>query len=94
MAVEEDIVFPLLETASPRSPAIAEVRGEHEVIRRAMRAAEDAVLAADREQFERYHGELAAALSAHTKHENQLLARGIETCVGAKRELLVKIARL
>ena len=94
MAVEEDIVFPLLETASPDSPAIAEVKGEHKVIRQAMRAAEDAISATDREQFERVHGELAAALMAHTKHEDELLRGVLDSCVGVKKQLLMKIARL
>jgi len=94
MAVEEDIVFPLLETVPSESPAIAEVKVEHEVIRRAMGAAEDAILAADRSLFKKVHAELAAELSVHTKHENQLLAYAMESCLGAKRELLIKIARL
>ncbi len=94
MAVEEDIVFPLLESVSPDSVAIAEVKAEHEVIRQAMRAAGGAISATDWEQFERVHGELAAALIAHTKHEDELLARVLESCVGAKKELLLKIARL
>jgi|GEM_PF-5110272 len=94
MAVEEDIVFPLLETMSPNSPAIAEVRAEHEVIRQAMEAAAEAIAATDRERFDRIHSELAAALSNHTRHEEELLARALDSCVGAKRELLVKIARL
>lgn len=94
MAVEEDIVFPLLETVSPDSPAIAEVKREHQVIRQAMVAAEGAILETDRSLFKRVHAELAAALSVHTKHENQLLACAMESCLGAKRELLIKIARL
>ncbi len=94
MTVEEDIVFPLLETLSPNSPELAAVKGEHVVIRQAVGAAGGAIAAANREQFERVHGELAAALMAHTKHEDELLASVLESGVGAKRELLLKIARL
>src|SRR5215510_10979862 len=94
MAVEENIVFPLLETVSPNSPAIAEVKGEHEIIRQAMETAAGAIAGTDRERFGRIHGELAAALTAHTRHEDELVTSALESCVGAKRELLLKIARL
>lgn len=94
MAVEEDIVFPLLETVSPNSPAVAEVKAEHEVIRQAMATAAGAIAGTDRERFERVHGELAAALAVHTRHEEELLTGALESCVGAKKELLLKIARL
>ncbi len=40
------------------------------------------------------HGELAAALMAHTKHEDELVASALDSCVGANRELLLNIARL
>jgi hemerythrin-like domain-containing protein len=94
MAVEEEIVFPLLESLSPGSVAVAEVKAEHEVIRQAMGAAGGAISATDREQFETVHGKLAAALMAHTKQEDELLARVLESCVGTTKELLLKIARL
>jgi len=94
MRVEEDIVFSLLETAFPGSPAIAEVKAEHEVIRQAMKAAESAILKANLEQFEKVHPDLSAALMAHTRHEDELLDRALATSVAPNREVLVKIARL
>lgn len=94
MDIEENIVFALLETVSANSPAIAEVKAEHEALRQAMERAAGAIAATDRERFEKIHGELAATLTAHTRHEDELLADALGSCVGAKRELLLRIARL
>src|SRR5215470_10607054 len=94
IAVEEDIVFPLLETVFPNSLAIAEVKSEHQVIRQSMQAAGSAIAEANREQFDKAHSELAAALIAHTRHEDELLDRALASCVAPNREVLLKIARL
>jgi hypothetical protein len=94
MAVEESIVFPLLETVFPGSPVLAEVKAEHQVIRQAMEAAQTAISQTNREQFEKVHGNLAAALMAHTGHEDELLDRALASCVAPSGELLLKIARL
>jgi iron-sulfur cluster repair protein YtfE (RIC family) len=94
MAVEEDIVFPLLETAFPGSPVIPEVKAEHQAIRHAMEAANNAITESNREQFGKVHGDLVAALMAHTKHEDELLDLALASCVSPNREVLTKIARL
>jgi hypothetical protein len=94
MAVEEDIVFRLLETILPGSPVIAEVKAEHQVIRQAMEAARSAILEASWEQFEKVHSDLTAALMAHTRHEDELLDHALASAVAPKAEVLFKIARL
>jgi len=70
------------------------VKAEHQVIRQSIQAAGSAIAEANREQFDKAHSELAAALIAHTRHEDELLDRALASCVAPSRDVLLKIARL
>jgi hypothetical protein len=88
------VIIPLLESVFPGSPEIPEAIAQHQVIRQAMEVAGTAISEIKREQFEKVHRELAAALVAHTKREDELLERALASRATTNGEVLLKIARL
>lgn len=94
MAVEREVLFPLLGTATPESSDIGKVKSEHAVIRTWMEKTGSAISGWDAGGFKRAQHHLAAALKAYTADEDKLLESSSESCGCSEQDLILKMARL